>query len=217
MTPIASPATSCGAHYERDVPRAAAARSIRAGRFPGYRQKVKRAMIQLPKNVKPEEVCSLPVSRVATRYGTDNPWYDQEAKAVCATDGRIAVLIPVDSAADDVTGELPREALKAFRKATPRGVDDLLIVAENGTVSCQGIIMAREAIERHRPDVRGIIPKRKKPDEPGQRKAATVTVIGIDVKLLAKLGKAMGTDLVRLQITDPEPPARRYCSRRRAP
>ena len=118
-----------------------------------------------------------------------------------ATDGRIAVLLPVDAADDDVTGELPREALKAFRKATPRGVDDLLIVAENGTLACQGITMPRETEEVRHPDVKGIIPAKLKPTRHATGEQVT-TVICLNVKLLSKLAKAMGTDTLRLQITD---------------
>lgn len=165
-------------------------------------------MIYLPKNLKPEEVSA----KEASRYGINAPWYDQKAKAVLATDGRTALVIPVDSAADDETGQLPVEALKAFRKATPRGVDDLLIVAENGTVSCQGITMARDTgpdAVRY-PEVTNVIPKKEDPlvRKGADKKTGPPTVVGVNIKLLAKLAKAMGTETVRLQIQDPEYPIR---------
>lgn len=160
-------------------------------------------MIQLPKNVKPEEAAAKELSR----YAITAPWFDKGMQAVCATDGRIAVVLPVDAGDDDETGELPREALKAFRKATPRGVDDLNIVQENGTVSCQGVTMAREPIEGTRPDIKAVVPAKLIQTKHGTGEQVTTVVI-LDVKLLAKLGKAMGTDTLRLQITDESSPVR---------
>lgn len=153
--------------------------------------------IKLPKSCKPEEVAA----KEGSRYAITDPWFDQGMKAVCATDGRMVVIIPVESDGEE-TGALPREALKAFRKAVPRGVEDMAITADNGTVSCHGITMPREAGEGRRyPEVGGVVPAKAEPPK-AREGVETITSICLDAKLLAKLAKAMGSDTVRLQITD---------------
>lgn len=150
--------------------------------------------IKLSKNMKPETI----VPKISHRYGITSAWYDAGAKAVRATDGRVAISIPVESNGEE-TGELPTDALKAFRKAAGRGQGELEITTTPDTVTCGGITMPRKKNKGWGTpmDMDAVIPKRL-PDN-----TSDALVIGLDVKLLAKLATAMGVDIVRLQIGDP--------------
>lgn len=149
--------------------------------------------IKLNRNIKPELIAApkghvLPVTA----------WYDAPSKSVRATDGKMAVSIPVEANGEE-TGELPTEALKAFRKNAPEGQQDLEITTTADTISCAGITMPRQENDGKGkpPDIDVVVPKRI-PDN-----AEGATIIRLDVKLLAKLATAMGVEVVRLQIRGP--------------
>lgn len=164
--------------------------------------------MRIQKHLKPEAVCA----KHSSRYTMANPWYDAKSKSVCATDGRVAVMLPVETDNGEPTGTLPGKALVAFRKQAGRGVHELDILGLETTVQYGGLTYARDdGDDAPPPDsfppVAKVIPARQKALgglKPGQGPV----VIGLDVKLLAALGKALGTDTVRLQIDGPESPIR---------
>lgn len=161
-------------------------------------------MIKLSKHLRPEAVAA----KEGSRYAINTAWYDAETRTVNATDGRVAVQIAVDADPGEETGILPADALKAFRKVA-KGVDMLEIDQSNGEVRCLGQTHARDRADDHRfPKVADVMPKREKAWTRKDGVAPLYTVIGVNVKMLAALGKAMGTDTVRLQITDENSPIR---------
>jgi hypothetical protein len=153
-------------------------------------------VLELPKGVFPELVAA----KEASRYAIDSPWFDAKAGAVRATDGRMAISIPVEHYGGEETGSLPAAALKAFRKEA-KYKPHVPIVGVNGSVSCLGITMPRPA-ECNAPDVGAVIPAKQKASEEGY------TVICLNAVYLAKIAKALGVESVRLQIESEATPIR---------
>ena len=141
------------------------------------------------------------VSRDVTRPHLQNAWLDTQAKRLLATNGMMAVSVPVEVAPRDQTGHVPLPALKALQSGL--------------TLVCRkGLVVAGELLFRRRQELGGsgranpladvkvresIFPKRVR----GQ--AGTVSV-GVNPEFLVELAKAMGARNGVVLTFDPEQP-----------
>lgn len=111
--------------------------------------------------------------------------YDLERKRLCATDGHMMAIIPVEPQEGEAAGPVSGESIKAARKATAKmGIAE---IHANGALA----VLAGPTFPRPRldglsfPPIDEVIPSYKKGDE------GTVT-IGLDVELLMGLARAIG-------------------------
>ena len=140
--------------------------------------------IKMPRGMRPENVAS----KEASRYSIDNPWFHKESGTIRATDGRMAISIPVEHGDDDESGQIPGKALKVFAKESKR-LSYVSMAGHNGTISCLGMTLPREELGPV-PDFDNITPKK-------DSDAVTVT---LNAAMLARLAKGLGTDVVTLQL-----------------
>jgi hypothetical protein len=166
--------------------------------------------LELHRKVKPEAVASKEDSRYAERCR--HPWYEpneigKPSGHVFATNGKAAVAIPVIADSGEPMGQLPREALAAFRKNAVKAKGtrpELPIWGVDDEVSCRGkslLVYKREPMPDGSPaPVLSVIPKRVEDN--------AARVIYLNARLLADLATALGVDSVRLQFADPRSPIR---------
>lgn len=133
-----------------------------------------------------------------TRYAINGVRLDAERKSLMATDGRVAVELPIADMNGETTASLPREAFKALRKGrqnSPR------------TLSCDGkhaVITGNGCEERFPVDT-----ELSFPDVPSVLDSAVqnndYVVLGINAAYLADLAAAMGVDHVIVRVPMPDP------------
>lgn len=118
-----------------------------------------------------------------------------------ATNGRIGIIAEVDElTADDVEGMIPAEAVSAaedglednFTPTITAGKQDVVVDLSERPHS-RTLIAKRYDVDLF-PDLEGIVRT--------LRKKAVVATVSFDVKLLARLAKALGTDSVTLRLRD---------------
>lgn len=113
-----------------------------------------------------------------------------------ATDGRAMVKLPVESDETDTEGWVSVDALKAARKLSGRR--DTVSIHLNGTATlCNGVTFPRPNYET----MGGNWPNCERVFDDAMGKETKFS-IAFDVKLLASIADAMGTDKVRLEMTD---------------
>ncbi len=135
-------------------------------------------------------------AKEAGRYGTEHPFLitlRDGTRALAATDGRRAVVLPVEGEEGDTDGAVTREVLQAAGKARPKSCGDDVYVRANGTLEALPgpITFPRPCPEARFPDVESVTPN----GEPEYR-------ITLDAKFLAEIAAAMGCDAVTLELHD---------------
>jgi hypothetical protein len=134
------------------------------------------------------------VAKDKSRRHLANVHFDRQNSRVVSTDGHCLVVLPVTEIEDeDASGPVPPEAFKHARQNTPKAFPGARLRA-NGNVQC-GVAFE---VTLPRPDLDGltfpayeqVIPAPKEDDR----------VLGINVALLARVAKALGTDHVVLRI-----------------
>lgn len=122
-------------------------------------------------------------------YGIPEPWLAGDE--LRATDGRMAVRIPVLREADDVDGPVTAEAMKSAAKCAVR--------SGTATIRCNGALEVQNGPTFPRPSKDDW----RYPDvaaaEPDGEPAYTVT---LDPYMLAKIAEAMGAKWVTLELRD---------------
>lgn len=113
-----------------------------------------------------------------------NPYLDIEAGVVLASNNRCALSIPVEVGADDVSGPVSVDAIKAARKT-----DTEIQCQEKHIVIPGGVAYHREDFPAYPPISELFVS--------GEDAVVSIT---LDAKLLAGLAEAMGTDTVTLKL-----------------
>ena len=136
----------------------------------------------------------LAVTKEATRYGTNTPWLQTTGDGPCvyATDGRIAVRVPVQTDETDDDGGIP----SACFKPAIGTYDAKRRIDCNGSAVLHGRGGTRISHDRPDDDLRY-------PDADHHIDKALDSpnvVVGVNVAWLANLAKALGTDTVMLSI-----------------
>lgn len=126
------------------------------------------------------------VAKESSRYAFNAPYYDHEAHAMIATDGRILAVVPVLDDDDDVTGLIPVDAIKVARKGRLTNP-----IRANGTIDLLGVSYTRP--EGRFPAWRDVIPKISDIETDNVK-------LRIDARLLYNLSQALGSDKVELTI-----------------
>ncbi len=140
-------------------------------------------------------------AREAGRYGTEHPFLitlRDGTRALAATDGRRAVVLPVDGEEGDTDGAVTREAITAAGKARPKSCGDDVYVRANGSLEIPGGATFPRPEQGSDgqpfgrfPPVEDVTPR----GEPEYR-------ITFDAKFLAEIAAAMGCDAVTLELHD---------------
>jgi len=116
------------------------------------------------------------------RAQLNQPYYDNDASLLVATNGQILAAIPTSSETNDPTnicGSVPLEAIKHARKTTPRGDDPVIDLSDAETARANGATFTRPG--ETFPDYQAII----------QDKARHTPDICIDAALLKRLSDAL--------------------------
>jgi hypothetical protein len=156
-------------------------------------------MNRLPTNLKNKKQLNLPkkckiesaASKDKTRHSIIEPYLEirESGSRMIATDGRILVVVPVETTPDDVSGYVSADALKASRKG--KQVESV--------IRCNGALETWDGASYPRPDlgtypnVDQVMPKNEATH--GKRKIR----FSVDAALLSRLADAMGTDGVTLE------------------
>ena len=142
-------------------------------------------------------------SRDATRMTLSVPYL--RGGCLWASDGRAMVKLPVESDESDTEGFVPVDALKAARKLSGRL--DKIFVHLNGAAS----LANGASFPRPTSQTQGFTnwPNCERVFDDAFGKETNFS-IALDVKLLAAIAEAMGTDQVRLQMTDAQTVIRVY-------
>lgn len=135
------------------------------------------------------------ISRDASRPAIGLPYF--RGGALWATDGRAMVKLPVESDETDTEGWIPVDALKAARKLSGR-LDSVSIHLNGAATLCNGAAFPRRD-EKRGEGTRWPNCERIFEDAMGKE---TKLSIALDVRLLAAIADAMGTDQVKLHLTD---------------
>lgn len=135
------------------------------------------------------------VSRDASRPGIGFPYF--RGGALWATDGRMMVKLPVESDETDTEGWVPVDALKAARKLSGR-LDSISVHLNGAATLANGAAFPRPGGDEFKG---GQWPNCERVFDDAIGKETKFS-IAFDVKLLAAIADAMGTDKVRLQMTD---------------
>jgi len=151
--------------------------------------------MKLPNNCKIEAVASKDTYRIQTSAA-----YLQGDKLI-ATNGRAIVVLPVEREEHDTDGYIPAKALAAARKLAKR---DMAHLAANGCITLKdGSTMPRDNLGGAVfPNWQQCVPKEPEQSHPVR--------IGFNVKLLAEIAAAMGTETVCIRIQDEKSPIMVY-------
>ena len=157
------------------------------------------------KEMKTHKDCKIEAvtSRDATRATLSVPYL--RGGCLWATDGRAMVKLPVESDETDTEGFVPVEALKAARKLSGR-IDSISVHLNGAATLANGATFPRPTTQTQGfttwPNCERVFD-----DAIGKE---TKFSVALDVKLLAAIADAMGTDKVRLQMTDENTAIRVY-------
>lgn len=135
------------------------------------------------------------ISRDASRPSLGAPYF--RGGALWATDGRAMVKLPVESDETDAEGWVPLDALKAARKLAGR-LDTVSIHLNGAATLCNGAAFPR-LDDKRREGTQWPNCERVFDDAMGKE---TKFSVAFDVRLLAAIADAMGTDQVKLDLTD---------------
>ena len=139
----------------------------------------------IPTSARPELVCA----KSEGRYAIDRPWFKDGH--IYATDGRIAVKIPVNECKDDHSGSIRLDALKLMR-STNRNVHSI-------TMSKKGIEvpLAKATFDNDCQDKTVDVERVLKKTESEDKKIK----VKLNAKLLEKLARSMGAEAVELTLS----------------
>jgi len=126
-------------------------------------------------DTKIEAACAVKDVRTQLRQ----PYYDNDAALLVATNGQILAAIPTEMDCSDYGGTVPLDALKHARKAAPRGETPEMDLSDIDAASVNGATFARPS--ETFPDYQKII----------QEKARNTPDICIDAALLKRLSDAL--------------------------
>lgn len=135
------------------------------------------------------------VSRDASRPGIGFPYF--RGGALWATDGRMMVKLPVESDETDTEGWVPVDALKAARKLSGR-LDSISVHLNGAATLCNGAAFPRPGGDQFKG---GQWPNCERVFDDAMGKETKLS-IAFDVRLLTAIADAMGTDQVKLHLTD---------------
>lgn len=141
------------------------------------------------------------VAKQNSRHVTTGVLINAERKSLMATDGRIALELPIADMNDETTAVVPVEAFKALRRRKGRLWSRGKVMICDGThatISGSGTTEQFDVDTESRfPNMAGILDGHTDHDDD--------VVLGINAKLLAALAAGMGTDAVKLRIRSHKP------------
>lgn len=119
---------------------------------------------------------------------------DVAGKRMIATDGHRLVVVACEPDADDVSGPVTEDALKAARKLAGRSQGDAFLHANGTLVTYGGPTFPRPSRETPFPTVDRVVPKGMNEGDKGTH------TFRVNARYIAEIAKAMGTENIAITV-----------------